>query len=164
MRALVIGSASCVWEDLRAFDRTGLEVDQIICVNDAIWAYPYDIDHAATLHPEHFKEWSFRRGKPKDYLLWSNKDHHDVDRHIKNWGAGSSGMLGVVVGLELCDEVVIAGIPLSNESHFFDERKWSACFNHRKSWVTHKAKMLGRVTSMSGWTMELLGHPVREAA
>lgn len=163
MRALVLGSAACVWDDLKAYGPVTDEI--VVAVNDMIWAYPERIDHAVTLHVEHLKEWQEARrqkGGNDDYTVWSNNARRAVmERTVRNWGAGSSGMLGMVVALDGlgCDEVVLCGIPMDDRTHFFDRQRWRACGVHRKAWERNVGRMKGRVWSMSGWTRELLGYP-----
>lgn len=168
MNALVIGGAACVWDDLRALGPWG---GLVVVVNDVGACYPHRIDHWATLHPEKLAGWRmgrWKRGGNGDYTTWSRRNPELVDRIISGWSSGSSGMLGVGVALDVgAENVVLAGIPMGSEGHFFSPDPWGAFETHRPAWEKRIDVLRGRVTSMSGWTRELLGAPElqrREAA
>lgn len=160
MRALVLGGAACVWDDLRAL---GPWDGIVVATNDAGVAYPYRIDHWASLHPEKLEHWQELRQAlhgNRDYTTWSRRCPELVDRTLTGWTSGSSGMFAVGVALELgAESVVCAGVPMDGSPHFFDEAGWQAFEHHRTAWQARKGVMYGRVFSMSGWTRELLGSP-----
>lgn len=161
MRALVLGGAACLWDDLRAFHELKIPVDTVIAVNDAGWSYPHRIDHWVTLHPEHFGVWEQRRaerGGNGDYVRWSNKVHAAVDRRARAWGAGSSGLLAVAVAIDSLssDSVWLCGVPMDEQPHVYGGPDWTGWKAHRKAWERAVERMRGRVHSMSGWTRELL--------
>jgi hypothetical protein len=161
MRALVVGGASCVWDDLAALG--SWRPDLTIAVNDAIAAYPHRIDHAATLHPEKFGGWIEERYKRQgnlDFVTWSRRNPELVDRILTGWNQGSSGMFAVGVALEMgAERVILAGVPMTETPHFFNAEPWAGVRHHRDAWEKRADEMRGRVVSCSGWTRELLGGP-----
>lgn len=158
--ALVVGGASCVWDDLRAL---GPWAGLVVAINDAIAVYPHRIDHAATLHPEKLAGWCeerARRGGNPDYLTWSRKAPEVVDRVLTGWNGGSSGLFAVGVALEAgAERVVLTGVPLDARPHFWDAEAWEACNLYRAGWEKRADELRGRAFSCSGWTRELLGPP-----
>lgn len=159
--ALVIGGASCLWDDLAAL--SGWTPDIVIAVNDAIAAYPGRIDAAATLHPEKLTRWRVGRWKNRgngDYLTWSRRNSELVDRILTGWNQGSSGMFAVGVALETgADSVVLAGVPMTETPHFHNDQPWDGVRHHWQAWEKRADEMRGRVWSMSGRTRDLLGAP-----
>ena len=161
MDALVLGSGACLWDDLRALGSWG---DIVLAVNEAAVAYPHRLDCFVTLHPEKLPKWTeerITRGGNADFETWTGMHKQDLAQHaIGGWTNGSSGMLAVGVALEKgATRVVLCGVPMNPEPHFWDPKPWPACATHRKPWTDRLAKMQGRVFSMSGWTRELLGGP-----
>jgi hypothetical protein len=161
MRALVVGGADCLWDDLASLG--GWTPDIVVAVNDAIAAYPHWIDHAATLHPEKLVGWRlarWRNGGNGDYTTWSRRNAELVDRILTGWNQGSSGMFAVGVALEMgAERVVLAGVPMTETPHFFSAEPWVGVRHHRDAWEKRADEMRGRVVSCSGWTRELLGGP-----
>ena len=59
--------------------------------------------------------------------------------------------------------MMFAGVPMTVEGeHYHAKGNWTACRNYRKQWIAHKARLDGRVKSLSGWTKELLGEPTSD--
>lgn len=160
MRALVLGGAACLWEDLRALGAwTGLTV----ATNDAGAFYPGILDIWATLHPEKLFSWTeerARRGGNDDYEVWAWPGSAGVTRaHRPTWSAaGSSGLYAVEVALELgAEQIVLAGVPMDAQPHVTGGEAWAHADDHRGAWLESASRLRGRVTSLSGWTRELLG-------
>lgn len=160
MDALVVGSAACVWDDLRAL---GPWSGIVIAVNHAAVGYPHRIDHLATLHGEWVDGWRREReekGGNTDFAAWTRPDHEGGDRTLSGWSSGSSGLFGVGVALELgASRVVLAGVPIDVRPHFFDAEPWTCFSDYRGVWEGRADRLRGRVYSMSGWTRDLLGAP-----
>lgn len=167
LTALILGGA-----DTLEADRAGAEAlftpDLIIACNHAGRDQSGRIDHWATMHPELFPRWITARaalGHPPAGQLWHAKHRvPGVDsRPVTAWG-GSSGMLCVCVAFELgCSHVVLAGVPmLKTARHYDDQRHWTEAAQYWPSWERRAPEMIGRVRSMSGWTLKLLGAPTRE--
>jgi len=163
-RALILGGASCVWEDVEAALDLA-EFDCIIAANDvgAHWSGP--LDHWVSLHPEKLNGWLRARrekGYPDGFTTWSHKKQAgcNVDRATDDW-KGSSGLFAVKVARELgYERIVLCGVPLNAEgAHFFDAKPWKAFQGFRNGWLNHRAEIAPYVRSVSGWTREILGAP-----
>jgi hypothetical protein len=183
-RAIILGGAECVWEDLAALERmTGTWDGLVIAVNDVGIHWTRRLDHWVSLHPEklvkrdsaHVKKWPWVRqrdylGHPNGYQTWTrNTKKANVDHSVPAWSGGSSGLLAVNVARALdCDRVVLVGTPMDKRPHFRESivhvkgRKWSPATAHWKKWLAHEADMQGWVRSMSGRTRDLLGEPTPE--
>jgi hypothetical protein len=161
MRALVVGGASCVWDDLAAL---GLHFGPVLVVNDIGTVHPGRIDHWCTLHAEKLESWRlarWRNGGNGDYTTWGRPEKPGTDRTLAYWTRGSSGLFAVGVALELgAHEVVLCGVPMDGRPHYFDSAAWDSFRLYRETWVKRAPLLWERgVYSMSGWTRELLGPP-----
>lgn len=180
--ALVIGGASCVWDDVLAVEKLIGErwPGIVVAVNDVLVHWPRHLDHACSLHPDklmrcdpsHPARWSWveqrrRNGFSMDFTTWGQKAN-TTQRRIYPWVGGSSGLLGVTVAVEICaPKIILCGIPMTQTPHFqesgcHDEyAKWEAADSHWKNWMLPSVleRMGGRVRSMSGRTKGLLGAP-----
>lgn len=182
MKALVLGGAACVWEDLAALEALyGRAWDGlVIAVNDIGVHWPRRLDHWASLHPENFRAdrrhperlgWPAQRdarGHPGGYITWGRR-RGIADRVLAPWGGGASGMYAVTVAYEIgCMRVVLCGVPMDDRPHFAESTAhdpaapWTAADMHWRQWEKHADRMRGWVTSMSGRTRELLGTPTPE--
>ena len=164
---LVIGGASCVWDDLKAFGPVNCDV---MVINDMGVDYKGPIKFWASLHPEKFKPiWRPKRIEGnQDYKTVGYNHHHtppDADILSDDWG-GSSGLFACKMGLEFgYDQITLCGVPMTPTPHYFDKPQdpWSGCSGFRSGWKTHLDKIVGKVFSMSGWTKEILGFKKFEA-
>lgn len=174
-RAVVLGGAACLWDDLRALNELvggGAWDGLVIAVNDSGWAYPGHIDHWVSLHPEKFAAWCALRaanGYPNGYVKWGGlwpgaNDSPLVDRVHPVKEVGSTGLHAalIAVGPLGCDRVVLAGTPMDAQRHFTRGQAWDMADFHRDGWTKALPKIEGRVRSMSGWTRELLGEVTTE--
>jgi hypothetical protein len=177
--ALVLGGASCVWDDLLEFEMkhciNHLPWDGlVIAANDVGAHWPRDLDHWVTLHSDKFPAWQLLRmqhGFRAGYRTWCRWYRPDipVDFRMRPWAGGSSGMLAVQVALEGlgCTHVVLCGVPMTQTPHFAETTErfhsiWLAANAHWKSWEDRRAQFGDRVRSMSGRTRELFGAPSLE--
>lgn len=168
-RLLVIGSASCVWDDLARYDYQGHD---LMAVNDMMMHFPGRLDYGATCHPEKLPGWTFFQGFEASKKSWPPMETHShINYHAVNWywpihrDGGTSGLFGVTVGLLMgYDQIVIAGIPCDDSPRFFDPPNK----NHQqfkrdtvlREWQEAAALLFkGKVKSLSGRTKELLGEP-----
>lgn len=176
--ALCVGGASCVWDDVRAWEaQYGGQWDGlIIAANDIGSHWPRILDHWVSLHPNKFERWKALRaeqGMPACApVTWGRErrmsEPRVTDRVLKPWPGGSSGMFAVQVARELgCSRIILCGIPMTPTPHFGQSQEvfgpqWIQAAGHWKAWPRQKHLMDGWVRSMSGRTRELLGAPTME--
>lgn len=172
--ALVLGGASCLWEDLAALEEIVGEPWPwaVVAVNDAIWAYPHPIHVAVSLHQDKVPGW-LRQRREAGYLadgieIWGGSwvtERDDsrlpwVDHVLPVAQNGSSGSHAIEVALFLGHpRVVGAGIPLDPTPHFDRPGAWESSLFHRQALERAAETWAGRVRFMSGWTADLFGRP-----
>jgi len=173
---MIIGGASCVWEDILALEELyGGEWNGLIIVaNDIGVHWPYEIDAWVSLHGPKLQQWrqlrvQQQRSNSRPFQTWGKDNHRAfVDRVVKPWASGSSGMLAAQVAQELkCTRAVLCGVPMTPTAHFAQTQErfapeWQQANAHWKSWPRQLGKMQGWVKSMSGRTQELLCAPTLE--
>ncbi len=170
--ALVLGGAICLDADVKAaLDLFTPSI--IIAVKDIGMTYPR-VDHWVTFHIERApRELALRRkaGLPDPQAFWTHKRAHipsllDIQCERIEVKGGSSGFMGVQVGLILVDRIVLAGIPMDPDMTHFYKRKggkpWKEGRVFHQHWKKAYPTLKDRVRSMSGWTKELLGEPTRD--
>lgn len=178
-RAIILGGADCVWDDLGILEDEILGHpwrDLVIAVNDAGIHFRRTVHHWVTLHPEKFErvlepgntgEWLARRmalGHPGGMTLWSRRAEHIVDRKLEKWdNDGGSGLLAVAVAERLgCGRVVLCGMPMDKRPHYHDAHDgepWQDVEKHWRGWMRQKHRIDGWVRSMSGRTRKMFGYP-----
>lgn len=158
---LIVGSAACVYEDLRAAPATG----PIIAVNLAMLDLPVVADIGCTLHHEITRE--LARGYSGRLFCSRGTDYvTDVLPVREEWRNGTSGLFAVQIALHLgAERIVLAGMPIDDSPHFNIERGLARGIGelvqmHRKPWQDYVIELRNAgVRSMSGWTHGLLGGP-----
>ncbi len=184
MIALVVGCAPCVWEDVEASFELGA-YDAVYCVKQIGIHWPGSFDVWVTLHPEHMDEFEadrHTRGLPNGYEivapppdeLGSHGAKGRIGRRVSykfdGGGSTSSGIYAAKVALEDGFDVVLAGVPLDDSGHFlplttnnYGQRRGDIWSRRPDAFITefHRAVpyLMGRVKSMSGYTMKVLGKP-----
>lgn len=162
---LVLGGGRTVWDD---YAKVRPWKGEIMAVND-IGAHLHDrIRHWVTLHPEYFPGWRHYREK-HNYgdrvppMCHSQKSREGVDV-AWNFAAvgGTSGLFAVKVGLLLgYTEIVLAGVPMTGDGHYFDPPWYKTEFADRANEMEWKSAIRnyfnGRVTSLSGKTADWIG-------
>lgn len=182
-RAVILGGASCVWDDLAALEEilgrpwNGL----VVAINDAlpgcVGRVPR-VDHFVTQHHEKITAWKEVRrqaGGNMDFVTWgciwlttsSCPGAELTDAVVVPWGSGSSGFHAVTVCELIGVPRVLCGVPLTNTEHFSgalmaDTGAWLYGERHREPWVHRAERYREGTRSMSGWTAEFLGMPDRE--
>jgi hypothetical protein len=164
---LILGGAFCVFEDIEASQELFLP-DVIIAVND-IGIYIEDIDHWVTMHPEKMPVWVEQRKKHgfEKPNMWTTpekieKAKKEVEGYSLVNSKGGSGILGVNLAKFLgATKIVLAGIPMTQNSHFNKENHWMEATLYRQFWRGEKSYVRW-VRSMSGWTKEMYGPPTEE--
>lgn len=177
--ALVVGGASCVWDDIGAWEaQYGKLWDGLtICVNDVACHWPRPIDHWVSLHPNKFRIWKDRRvaetGLFAEPETWG-RDPVDIRHRAQHvfeplWLGGSSGMYAVEVARRAlgCTKIILCGIPMTVSSHFVESKeefaaRWQSADVHWTSWRRYYLEIVPWTRSMSGRTKELLGAPSLE--
>lgn len=160
-KAVVLGGGHTLWEDLAQVE----DIDQrtVIATNDAGVAYQGHIDYWCSLHPEKLSRWMGQRTGNPDFVSVSHKERRGVriDRIVRELWPGSTGLYAAQFAVnELdCDEIILCGIPMTTTGHFFDSDPWRHCEKYRRGWKEAYPILAGRVTSLSGWTRDLLGAP-----
>jgi hypothetical protein len=146
-------------------------------VNDVGMHLHDRIRHWVTLHPEYMQGWRHSRekhlyGQGVPAQCHSHKEKPGIDTvwKVGNLG-GTSGLFACFIGLMLgYNEIVLAGLPMTNDGHYFDPPWQRTALQDRgvsHVWMSAKTNILaGRVTSLSGFTREWLGapHDIKEAA
>jgi hypothetical protein len=166
-RALVLGCASCVWDDAKAAQALCPEFDLVIAVKRIGTEWPGRITHWVTLHPETFAAWQAARkakGLNEDYRAgtWSGGKDRGArfDFRLGDW-QGSSGLFAVRAAIEdgRADRVVLAGVPMTASPHYFRGKDWRYAATYQRGWKQHLKEFELKTRSMSGWTRTLLGAP-----
>lgn len=172
-RAIVLGGADCVWDDLASLGNLADTAD-IIAVNDSGYAYEGEIKYWVSLHPEKFKIWEPMRAartKETNYIKigyakqGKDKRQELSDEYTQNWRnaqgvelSGSSGLFAAKVALEKgYDEIILCGVPMDCRTNIHRGKQWAEFKNYTAAWEAFKDKLLGKVRSQSGWTKNLLG-------
>jgi hypothetical protein len=160
-KAVILGGGDTLWTDLAQIpdvkDRT------VIAINDAGSAYRGRIDYWVSLHPEKLEGWRKKRKGNQDYETVCHKERKGarVDHVVRELWSGSSGLFAAqfaVLNLN-CDDVVLCGVPMTPTGHFFSSDAWHHATKYRRGWKEALPEIQGRVTSLSGWTRDLLGAP-----
>lgn len=184
---MVMGGARCVWDDISKFwALMGLEFTNdkkaeppwtTIAVNDISMHYRPKLDHLVSMHA----------GQPGPCLLvrLENACHPSrplthTQRHIPDlqvppfyewrldgYVGGTSAGFATAIGLALgCTKVVLAGVPLDGDGHYFDPPGAKLTqFDTRTQaiqWGMFKNYFGDQVRSMSGKTQEILGEVTQE--
>jgi hypothetical protein len=160
--ALVIGSGSCVWEDVDAAMQLGEYAGSVACKNMGI-VWPGRLDAWASLHPERFPGGQVARrvrGLPPHGAMIGLGD--TAFGFPGQTAPGSSGLFALKVALVDLgfDRAVLCGIPMSAEYEHFDKAgAWEGASHHHDGWRQALSHIRDRARSMSGWTADLLGRP-----
>lgn len=173
--ALVIGGASCVWDDVRTWEEWyGQQWDGIVvAANDIGCHWPRPLHHWASLHSKKFARWRSLREHlcPGEVMpvTWNqgsrSRRHPATDQALMPWPGGSSGMLAVQVAQAVgCTKAILCGVPMTATAHFAESTEvflpqWSEAARHWRAWEKYEQRMRGWVKSMSGNTRALFGAP-----
>lgn len=188
--ALVLGGATTVWRDLAVLETMidGFWPGLVFAVNDLACTWPRRIDYWVTIHAEKLKTVSGWRNPngPNGWIACRRANGYPdagqivshvgkfpngttVDKVVKQWDSGSSGLLAVAAAYSVgCQRVVLCGCPMDDRPHFaesvvHDSRmRWSSVRAHRQAWEKNLKRLRERTRSLSGWTRKVLGAPTLE--
>jgi hypothetical protein len=175
---LVVGGAACVWNDLRPFHadyggKFGGKFD-VIAVNDIGMHFPGPCKHLYSNNNPFLKFWvAARRDQFVSTYGPIQITHSQQVGGMVTWpwpGAGTSALGAVYTALALgYDRIILCGIPLDDTPHYFEPDWRASSFSKQvplkgsgkiKYWQDAKDRVfMGKVTSRSGRTRELLGEP-----
>ncbi len=161
---LIVGSGHTVWDDLENF---GVHIHDVICVNDVGMHFPGHVKHWYSNDTQMLRKWVQAR-RPR-YQMDFGKDiqtHSCCEGAKWKWpwpGHGSSSLNAVFTALALgYDKIILCGVPLDDEGHYFDPPWIRTNFSREattRHWRLLAPKFEGKVTSMSGNSREILGAP-----
>lgn len=182
MRCVVLGTAPCMWDDLRRVP-AGFDV---VAVNRAGWLYLDPIALWVSIHGGicrsgdglslmDYIEKRRELGADMNFTAYgnfaANEESGDVIRWNRPNGGGSSSLFATRIALELgYERVVLAGVPLEGTTTICDadgsevvEEPSAAGFAvYRRGWEKVHGEIADNVRSMSGWTRETFGEPTAE--
>jgi hypothetical protein len=177
--ALVVGSADCMWEDVKAA-RALCAFDAVYCVKRVGIHWPEAFQVWATLHPEYMDDYEAHRAKlgypggyeivaPPSGEVGAHGHKGKIARRVSyKWpgmnASAASGIYGAKVALDDGYRVVLAGIPMTKTPHFIVHERhksgaWSEVGQFLIGFNEALPHMWGKVKSMSGLTREKLGAP-----
>jgi hypothetical protein len=159
---IVMGAAPSLLDDLAKVKK--IKADYM-AVNEACVLYLGNIQHLATYHPVALPGYIPARavlGGNSDFIIHSHKGFIDpdllkevvdkiwplpkVNPGYTDFRSGSSTLFGVEVGLNLgYEKIIVCGAPMEGDYEQFQE-----------AWKRSLPYLKGKVTSMSGWTKDLL--------
>lgn len=166
--ALVVGSGCGVWEEY-SLGAAAVSAPAIIAVNLMTVMLPL-VHHAVSHHAAGIVHLTRARRVmsmiPFETETHSSEFHADVDhvwRDLRDLGA-DSGLLAVQVALRLgAQRVVVVGMPLDQQGHFYDEPATRMGghdhTNYRRLWQKVLPELTGRVFGVRGFLLEFLGPP-----
>ena len=167
MKALILGSAPCVWDDYREAIKLG-GYDLHIAINQTGVSFA-PVDIWCTMHPENMYKWqsmrkALRLPMPKVITPNRNTRGHDavISQTIPCDWKGSSAAYAVYIALQKgAKKVVLCGCPLDDSGNVLQNGGKQGGYDHFiGSWEANKN--LGRLTnvrSMSGATRDICGNP-----
>jgi len=155
---LVVGCAACALDDLAVW---GSRPARVLAVNRMMIDFPGDLWGGVTLHPEFAA--GYRAGRGGDWPLFAPAlagGVSDLHPKLDMWN-GSSALYGVRIALAHgARHVVVAGAPLDAGPHCYESISLRRHLTqYRAGWERARPDIAGRVRSLSGWTMSLLGYP-----
>lgn len=178
-RALVVGCAACVWEDLQQAKEM-VDFDRVYCVKLAGVHWRGGRFVWVGLHPEWQEKYTAERQSlgrhmdfetvaPPDGELGTEGKGRKIDRRVSyrykgmDSSASSGGYAAKVALDDGFERVVLAGVPMeTNGSHFARGKPWLQRDSFTIGFEKSVPFFAGRVRSVSGWTRELLGCPDRD--
>lgn len=177
--ALVVGSADCMWADVRAA-RELCTFDAVYCVKRVGIHWPEQFQTWVTLHPEYMDDYEAQRAKlgyPNGYEIVAPPSgevgmHGNKGRIARRVSyrfpgmnaSAASGIYGAKVAIDDGYRVVLAGIPMTQTPHFVKHERygngvWSQLGQFLAGFQEALPHLMGKCRSMSGLTRTKLGAP-----
>jgi len=172
---LIVGDATCVWEDIAKMRALKVPHDTML-INHVALAYPYKYQHYVA-GDSHMEDMQRIAAKVPDGVIkhcWNpNSKNFDV-RWLQLDKAGWSGTtanlavkISVILGYL---KIVLAGVPMDFSGHWYDEflpendrKRKSNHLHHLWKWNELACRPQARLMrSFSGNTRDNLGEPTRE--
>ena len=166
---LITGSAPCVLDDIASaflivsgVIKDVSDLDFMAIGLSSVDKHIRHIKYMATYHPAEIQEIKKRRaavGGNTDYLVISHEKKSEVDIFEPFIPpTGSSSHLGALAAIRIgYKKIILCGCPLEGNTSNGNDAKI-----FREGWTAKIDIVKDKVRSMSGWTKELLGYPVRE--
>lgn len=171
--ALVLGGAQSLHFDLSSYFGP---FHGVVACNEAGFEWPGKLDAWASLHPDYFtrKGWlkeRSNRGYPDPAQLFGVRAKGiEVPTTITPWqfpgmenvdASLSSGLFAAKVALVDLgfDQVVLCGVPMNTDPHFFEPGSWASGSRYAKRLGNIPREYADRIRSMSGTTMQFFGNP-----
>lgn len=177
-KIIICGIAPCLEEDLEEICSWAIEGFDYMAVGvDCSDRVKFDIQHAATYHPEEFVEFKKRRGTIGGNLNYKTHSHQNgIDKVTKEkifvdyiWPlvekspySGSSAFLAAQASVGLgYQKIILCGCPMTGKNLINPKSNGYDVF--QKGWQKYAPEMFGdKIKSMSGWTKQFLGEPTEE--
>lgn len=171
-RALILGGAKSVWDDIEAALRIG-EFDAVIACNDIGAAWSGDVECWVTLHPENMaalmKTRADRGYRPAKKLAYHEAMGGTPKADLitpyhweRSHRSASSGIFAAKVAIELGFKGVLCGVPLTPTPHFNINRGWIYANDFIIGFDEALPYLKDHIRSMSGHTRKVLGEPTPE--
>lgn len=172
MKAVVLGGALSVWDDLRTAGAL-FAPDMVATVNHIGEVYPGSIDCWVSYHFDLMPAWIRTRavnGLPAAKELWTCSKTRSPPKGINmlrlsnNKMGGSSGLLAIdVLRHRGATKIVLCGVPMDPAMRHFHDRQggkpWKEADLHFHHWIARASELREITRSVSGRTAELLGRP-----
>ena len=169
---LILGSGTSLWDDLSRYDSIHGDQDRM-GVNFTIVHYQGRLQHGVSVHDEELDWWAgFRQRFLQPEVDGRMIAHYRLLPTAKvayqparawdiNTPSGSSSFFGVMVALALgYEKIILAGVPMDRQGDFYWPHPYDYWGVFGSTWeMAAKEIFQGRVKSLSGKTMEILGEP-----
>ena len=159
---VLIGCAPCWKDDLDNLKAIIDDFDVMAVGMDC----PYNghIQYFVTYHQEDIPIYKMRKRNANydsNFLVISHKQNIEVDIiELHKNPTGSSALLGVVAVIRLgYKKIILCGCPMEGPN----KNKFAKSYNHfQRGWMSRFAEIKDFTRSMSGYTREILGKPIKE--
>ena len=159
---ILIGCAPCWKDDL---DKLKVIVDDFDVMAIGLdCPYSGQIKYFVTYHLQDIPIYKMRRRNANynsNFLVIGYKKDIEVDIiELHKNPTGSSALLGVVAAIRLgYKKIILCGCPMEGKSR----EKFGRDYNHfQKGWISRFSEIKDFTRSMSGYTKEILGKPIKE--